>query len=428
MEDFGEYTPADAVSADGTPGPAMHNRYPLLYHQAAHEFSAASGRALARFNRSGWTGTARHSQVVWGGDPTTDWGFDGLSSALANGLTMGLSGVSLWGSDIGGFFALSARQTTPELLARWIQLGAVSGVMRTQANGFAIGDRGPRAQITDAAVLPIWRRYAKLRTQLYPYLAAAARSYGRSGLPIMRHLALVYPGDPAAASRDDELMFGPDLLAAPVVEPGARTRSLYLPAGRWVDLWRAVRFSSGDGSLALGRAALVRGGRSFTVPAPLEELPLMARAGAILPLVPPDVDTLTGYGSGDGLVHLADRAARMRLLAFPHGRSRASIGAGEVVRSSERIGAWRLAVAGTRTRRYSLQASLGTLRRPFTPCAVELRGRKLPRSSWSYSRRDRALRASFSVRSGTLVVRRVCATRPMPGGGAPRHPPTRFTG
>jgi alpha-glucosidase len=90
MEDFGEYTPTDSVASDGTPGPAMHNRYPQLYHRAAREFTQKAGRPLARFNRSGWTGTARYSQIVWNGDPTTDWGFDGLTSAVRNGLTMGL--------------------------------------------------------------------------------------------------------------------------------------------------------------------------------------------------------------------------------------------------------------------------------------------------------------------------------------------------
>src|SRR4051794_1342567 len=352
MEDFGEYTPTDAQSFDGTPGPAMHNRYPRLYHQAAHEFSVATGRPLARFNRSGWTGTARESQIVWGGDPSTDWGFDGLASAVTNGLTMGLSGVTLWGSDIGGFFTLESPQLTPELLTRWIEFGAVSGVMRTQANGFTIGDRGPRAQITDPEVLPVWRRYAKLRTQLYPYVAAAARTYGRNGLPIMRHLALVFPGDPAAQARDDEFMFGPDLLAAPVAEPGARTRSLYLPRGRWVNLWRAARYRVRDGSLHLRRAAIARGGRAVKVAAPLTELPLFARAGTILPLLPPDVDTLTGYGKAGGLVHLRDRA-RLRLLALPRGRSRAT-GAG--VRSVEGRGSWRLVLRLRRTRRVSLEA------------------------------------------------------------------------
>ena len=118
MEDFGEYTPTDSQSADGTPGPAMHNRYVQLYHRAAYEFSRAPGKPLARFNRSGWTGAARYSQIVWGGDPSTDWGFDGLAVGGAHGLTMGLSGVSNWGSDIGGFFALSAHRSSSPSCSR----------------------------------------------------------------------------------------------------------------------------------------------------------------------------------------------------------------------------------------------------------------------------------------------------------------------
>src|SRR3954471_18716804 len=90
MEDFGEYTPSDAVSADGTPGPAMHNRYVTLYHRSARRFALSVPRPLARFNRSGWTGSPKWSQIVWGGDPTTDWGFDGLTSAVRQALTIGM--------------------------------------------------------------------------------------------------------------------------------------------------------------------------------------------------------------------------------------------------------------------------------------------------------------------------------------------------
>src|SRR3954453_3360058 len=211
MEDVGEYTPTGARSADGTPGTAMHNRYPALYHVAARAYARdRAPRPLARFNRSGWTCAARGSPLVWAGDPSTGWGFDGLRSAVRNGLSMGLSGVSLWGSDIGGFFALSLPQTSPELVRRWLEFGFASGVMRTQANGFSLAP-SPRAQIFDPDVLPVWARYARLRTQLEPYLAAAERTYDATGLPIMRHLALTWPDDPRATARDDEYLFGPDL-------------------------------------------------------------------------------------------------------------------------------------------------------------------------------------------------------------------------
>jgi hypothetical protein len=317
--------------------------------------------------------------------------------------------VSLWGSDIGGYFSLSAPQLTPELLARWIEVGAVSGIMRTEADGFALPGKATRPQIFDPDVLPVWRRYAKLRTQLYPYLAAAEREYDTTGMPIMRQLSLVFPGDAVAGGRDDEFMFGPDLLAAPVIEPGAASRSLYLPAGRWVDLWRSASLGGTHGSLGLRRPALLTGGRSVTVPAPLAELPLFARAGTILPLLAPDVSTLTGYGRSPGLVHLADRAGQLRLLAFPRGSSAAAIGPGESVSSREGPGGWTLDVRGTRRRRYYLQASLATLGRPFAPCAVRVGRRALARRSWTYDRGARVLRATFSLSSGTLVARSRCA-------------------
>jgi alpha-glucosidase len=280
MEDFGEYTPDDARGADGSTGAAGHNAYVREYHAAARAYARdRAPRPLARFNRSGWTGSARYSQLVWGGDPTTSFGFDGLASAVRNGLSMGLSGVSLWGSDIGGFFALSQSQTTPELMRRWIEFGFASGVMRTQANGFTLR-ASTRAQITDPEVLPTWVRYSRLRTRLYPYLARAERVYDRTGLPLMRALALVHPHDPKAVARDDEFLLGPDLLVAPVVEQGATSRRVYLPRGHWLDYWAGQK----------GQSPL--SGGEVTVRAPVGRLPLFVRQGARIPLLSRSVKSL----------------------------------------------------------------------------------------------------------------------------------------
>jgi alpha-glucosidase (family GH31 glycosyl hydrolase) len=403
MEDFGEYTPLDARASDGSTGTGLHNGYPTAYHCGA---LAAAPRAT-RFVRSGWTGTARCAPVVWGGDPSVDWGFDGLRSVVTNGLTMGLSGVSTWGSDIGGFFALFENRLTPELLIRWIQVGAVSGVMRTQANGIRIPD-SERPQVWDRGIVRHWRRWAKLRTQLYPYLAAADRAYRRSGMPIMRHLALVHPGDARAAGQEDEFMFGPDLLAAPVLDQGARRREVYLPRGHWIDLWRSVRYRSRDGGLALRRARVLAGRRTVRLPAPLAELPLLARAGTLLALLPPDVATLASYGDRAPVVSLRERRGRRVLLAFPRGRSSARLEDGGVLRSREGQGEWRLAIRSRRARRWTIEASLATLRQPFRPCAVEASRGRLVR--WRYARRTGVLRAVVRAKRGTLVARD-CRTR-----------------
>jgi alpha-glucosidase (family GH31 glycosyl hydrolase) len=393
MEDFGEYTPLDARAASGATGSGLHNRYPTQYHCAAF---AAAPQAV-RFVRSGWIGTARCAPVVWGGDPSVDWGFDGLRSVVTNGLTMGLSGVSRWGSDIGGYFALFENHLTPELLTRWIEVGAVSGVMRTQASGIRIPD-SPRPQIWDAGMVGRWRRWAKLRTQLYPYLAAADGTYRRTGLPLMRHLALAYPRDRRAVRRDDEFMFGPDLLAAPVLKKGARRRSLYLPRGRWVDLWRSARYRNGDGGLSLRHARLLRGGRTVTLPAPLDELPLLARAGTLVALLSPDVDTLAAYGDRAPAVSLHERQGERVLLAFPRGRSATALEDGGSLVSRERPGSWSLTIRAKRRRTWRISASLATLTHPFKPCSVNA-------DRWRYDARTSVLHATFTARHASLVAR-----------------------
>ncbi len=289
MEDFGEYTPPDAVSADGSSGAAGHNRYPVQFHaagQAAAE-EAAGSSPVARFVRSGWTGAAPHSPLVWGGDPTTGWGFDGLASALAQGLSAGLSGIAFWGSDIGGFFTLGEEELDAELLIRWIQLGALSPLMRTKAEGVAIPPR-KRPQIWDADILPHWRRWARFHTQLSPYLLAAARQYVNTGLPLMRHMCLT----DAESHRSDQYLLGPDLCVAPVLEPGARERTVDVPPGRWVDLWRSADYDDAEGGLVLHEPLVIEGASTVTLPAPLYEIPILVRLGARVPMLPPSVSSL----------------------------------------------------------------------------------------------------------------------------------------
>ncbi|WP_296605496.1 TIM-barrel domain-containing protein [Nocardioides sp.] len=393
MEDFGEYTPATAVSADGTPGPTMHNRYAEQYHAAARDFETRAPRPLLRFNRSGWTDAIKESSIVWGGDPTTSWDFDGLTSSVRQGLTIGTSGVSFWGPDIGGFFTLfSDPVLSPELLARWIEYGAFTGVMRLQSGGIAIGASGERAQVTDPAVAPVWKRYARLRTMLYPYVAGSQDAYLHRGLPLMRHLALVHPGDRRAVATDDEYLFGRDLLVAPVTTQGADTRSVYLPRGRWIELARAWRLRD-SGHFDLRRAHVVRGHRTVSARAPLGTIPLFLRAGAVVPLLPRDVDTLSAYG--EGVIGVADRAARRTLLAAPRtGAWQGTLGPGEGLRSQATGRAWTLRVAADQARRYDVRATLAGLDPDWRPCRVEADGHRVP---FEYAGSRRVLRFSASI-------------------------------
>ncbi len=379
MEDFGEYTPPDALSHDGTPGMVEHNRYPQQYHCAAYRQTKSHARPVLRYTRSGFTGSAACSPVVWGGDPNTEWGFDGLRSAIQNGLTMGLSGVGVWGSDIGGYFSIRSDPLSPELLTRWVQFGAFSGVMRNQADGYQIDDRY-RPQILDPDQIGNWRRYSKLRTQLYPYVSGAATEYRESGLPMMRAMALAYPGDRRAGALEDQYMLGDDLLVAPVIQPGQTTRKVYLPKGKWVDFWRTFSYDETSGVFTPGPASLRNGNGRRKLAAPLDQIPLLIRAGAMLVTLDPDVATLSPFGAGDN-VRLEDRGDRT-LFAFPRGSSQRRFEGSGWVTSTESRGSLKLKVSDLSAHRWTVKIATGTLKRPFKARCVKLNGRKLATGKW----------------------------------------------
>lgn len=405
MEDFGESTPVEGVTlADGSSGSAAHNRYPTDYHCTVARIAGEAGRPIVRFLRSGWTGTAKCAEVVWGGDPTTVWGFDGLSSAVSQVLSIGLSGVSRWGTDIGGYNSFGSGQSakpgatedetlTPELLTRWIEFGALVPVMRTKRSGIALPSY-VRPQVFDPAILPTWKKLTALHQQLNPYLRAADDEHRRSGLPIARHLVLAHPESARAQEADDQWLLGNDLLAAPVTAPGSKERKLWLPPGRWVDFWRSAAYDSSTTAYSLGRASVLRGEQEVTLPAPLGEPPLLLRAGAVVPLLDPAVRTLAPYGEG-AVTRLADRADRGVLLAVPRGTTLRRLGSYGSARSIERRGRWVLRVRGARSQTLEVQASLLALRRPFTPRVVLVNGKRLKRGAWSYSRATGVLRTTL---------------------------------
>lgn len=404
MEDFGEYTPLDAVSADGITGTAFHNRYVRDYHCGVAQATAGAGKPLARFVRSGWTGSAACSPIVWGGDPTVGFGFDGLESSVYQALSMGTSGVGLWGSDIGGFFAFPSNPLTAELFDRWIAFGAMSVIMRTQKDGLNLTSM-PRPQPWDDEHLAVWRKYAKLHTQLYPYLQAAAEEYYATGMPIMRHHVLTDPDDADAHDRDDQYLFGPDILVAPVLEAGVTERTLYLPAGEWVQWWRSVEYAESTGAFTLGGASVATGGAQIAVAAPRDEIPMFVRAGAVIALLAPDVYTLADHGAGNpDVVRLADRVDQLHLLAFPRGATAGRFFDSGRYSSEEAPGSWTLSLTDSAPRTVHLQASLQALEQPFTPCEVRTGSAVLDPSLWDYEPATGVLVAQYASEAGELQV------------------------
>ncbi len=403
MEDFGEYTPLDAVSAEGTTGTAYHNGYGRDYHCGASEATADAGKPLARFTRSGWTGSPACTPIVWGGDPTTGWDFDGLESSIYRALSIGTSGVGIWGSDIGGFFSLLGRQLSDEMFDRWIAYGGLSVVMRSQRSGVRFPDY-ERPQPWDEDHQPVWRMYSKLHTQLYPYVQAAAEDYYATGRPVMQHHVLTHPGDANATGRDDQYMFGPDILVAPVYTEGATDRALYLPEGTWVEWWRTVAYGEAGGTFTLGTAVLHDGMQEVSVGAPITEIPMFVEGGAIIPMLSPDVFTLAEYGDNPEIIHASDRDHLLHVLAFPRGETTGMFYDDGTWTSVEADGSWTLTLDNDVERTMHLEATTSTFAQPFDVCGVTLDGTPLAEDDWSYDEATGVLDATYTTTTGTLTA------------------------
>jgi alpha-glucosidase (family GH31 glycosyl hydrolase) len=242
-------------------------------------------RAYA-LHRNGYAGMQRYASFLWSGDVYSTW--ETLRTQIPVAINTGLTGIPYWGTDIGGF--VPTKEFTSELYLRWFQFGAFCPLFRCHGRawklrlpwGWNTGDPRPiemrniedvpdASQLHDARVEPICRKYLELRYRMLPYLYSAMRECATTGMPIMRSLWLHYPDDSHAVARDDEYLWGTDILVAPVVELGATTRKVYLPKGVWYDFWSGER---------------IEGGREITRTVDLETMPLYVRAGAILPLGP----------------------------------------------------------------------------------------------------------------------------------------------
>lgn len=210
-------------------------------------------------SRSGYAGIQRFA-AIWTGDNLARWPH--LRESIPMLLNLSLSGVAFCGADIGGF-ALSC---TPELYARWIQLGAFYPFARTHSMWAKKRQEpwrfGPEIEAIAKAAL-------EFRMALMPHLYGLFCESERSGAPVWRPLFYEFPGDAEAAKIEDQFMLGSELMVAPVVTRGARERRVYLPEGRW--------FAWGDDAQYLGP-------RWIRVAAPLDSIPLFARAGAIVPM------------------------------------------------------------------------------------------------------------------------------------------------
>jgi alpha-D-xyloside xylohydrolase len=195
------------------------------------------------------------------------------------GLSMGIAGIPWWTMDIGGFHGgVTKDESFRELLVRWFEWGTFVPVMRLH------GDRQPSEPVYRAdgtRVLnsgsdnEIWSfgeeaekilsEHILLREKMRDYTREAMRAAHETGSPVMRTLFFEFPEDREAWNVEDEFLFGPDVLVAPVLSPGLREREVYLPEGSsWELMWTGK---------------IYEGGQRVTVPAPLAQTPVFLRDG-----------------------------------------------------------------------------------------------------------------------------------------------------
>lgn len=260
------------------PNVQIGNLYPQHYARAFYEGQVAAGQdEVVNLVRCAWAGSQRYGALVWSGDIYSS--YETLRRQITAGIHMGIAGIPWFTTDIGGFH--QGRVDDPDfrdLLIRWFQFGAFCPVMRMH------GDRLPYEDVTAADGTPrvrsgapneLWSfgddvyqvlaKYVRLRETLRPYLRTVMNEAHEHGQPVMRAMFHEFPDDPTCWDLGDQYMLGSDLLVAPVVEPHATTRRVYLPAGsRWTDL------HTGD---------VVAGQSWVDAAAPTDVIPVFARSG-----------------------------------------------------------------------------------------------------------------------------------------------------
>ncbi|MFR9578056.1 MAG: TIM-barrel domain-containing protein [Rikenellaceae bacterium] len=250
------------------------NTYSLLVSKSVYEGRREEFPEERVFNltRSAYSGQQRYGVASWSGDVAGTW--EQFAEQIPAGLNFSMAGVPYWTHDIGGFFR-DSRSMNPiydsqytnieyiELLSRWFQFGTFSPLFRL--HGYVSQTEVWRYGVEFEALA---RKYIDLRYALLPYIYSEAWRVTDSSNLLMSPLAYSYPEDKLTWNIDDQYLFGESIMVCPVVDYKARTRSVYLPEGEWYNFWSEEK---------------LEGGQYVDVSAELDELPLLVKAGSIIP-------------------------------------------------------------------------------------------------------------------------------------------------
>lgn len=254
----------------------VSNIYPAMYAKTFFDGMTEAGQEnILNLIRCAWAGSQRYGALVWSGDIHSS--FTSMRNQLRAGLNMGIAGIPWWTTDIGGFHSGNINDPSfHECLVRWFQYAVFCPVFRLHGDrephsaplgttgGGSFGSGAPNEVWSfGEEVYEILKKYMLMREMLRPYITGLMKEAHEKGTPPMRPLFYDFPGDGEAWCVDDQFMFGPDILVAPILYEGARTRRVYLPAGH---VWKDVNADK-----------LVNGGQWIECAAPLDCIPVYRR-------------------------------------------------------------------------------------------------------------------------------------------------------
>ncbi len=270
--DFGERIPTDVMYYDDSDPQKMHNYYTYLYNKTVYEVlkKKKGEKEAILFARSATVGGQKFP-VHWGGDCWSD--YESMEQSLRGGLSLTSSGFGYWSHDIGGFECTS----TPDVYKRWCAFGLLSSHSRLH------GSTSYRVPwLYDEEAVEVVRYFTKLKARLMPYLYRNAIETSRTGIPMMRSMALEFTEDKNCAYLANQYMLGDSLLVAPIFNEDSMAE-YYLPEGRWT-------------SLLTGEEKA--GGRWYREKHGYLSIPLYVKAGSMIALGGRDDNAVYDYADG----------------------------------------------------------------------------------------------------------------------------------
>jgi alpha-glucosidase (family GH31 glycosyl hydrolase) len=269
-----EVHPSALRHFNGLTADDLHNAYGHQWAKLIFEGYQKHFPEERLFNlmRAGAPGSQRYGMIPWSGDVNRTWG--GLKSQPEIALQMGMQGMAYMHSDLGGF---AGDYNDDELYERWLQYGVFQPIFRPHAQ-----EEVPSEPVLkNAETQRITRDAINLRYSLLPYNYNLALENAQTGKPLMRSLFFEVSDDSIAEVCSDTYFWGRDFLISPILEKGAKTKTVtFPPKTKWVDFY-THEFIENNSSQS----------KPIAVPTNRNWIPTFVRAGAIVPMIEPIQNT-----------------------------------------------------------------------------------------------------------------------------------------